>query len=201
MPRILTLDAALATCSAGLVEQDRLIAALTERDSAALPLLAQRLVAAHPPPDLVAVTVGPGSFTGLRAAIALAHGIAIGLGIELVGVTIGAALGETPGRTLWTAIDTKRGSIFLERDGQAISLSLDHLPDPTDPIAVAGDAAIQVASRLAAKGFNVRLLDDRAATPIGIARAAAAGMTRPPLPLYIDPPHAKPGPPGRPPPA
>ena len=41
--------------------------------------------------DAVAVTVGPGGFTGLRAAIALARGFALGWGVPCLGVTLGEA--------------------------------------------------------------------------------------------------------------
>lgn len=43
-------------------------------------------------PQLVAVVVGPGSFTGLRASCATAAGYALGLGVPVVGVTRGEAL-------------------------------------------------------------------------------------------------------------
>ncbi len=201
MPLILTLDAALIPCSAGLVQDGALLAACHDPDAHALPTLAHRLLVHHKP-DLVAVTVGPGSFTGLRAAIALAHGIAIGAGIPVVGVTLGAAMATAcpPGRTLWTVIDNKRGQLVLECCGHLATLALDTLPRPDTPIALAGDAAPAVAAHLAANGADSLLLAARAPTPLGIAHAAITGPTRPPLPLYVDPPHAQPGPPGRPPP-
>ena len=63
-------------------------------------------------------------------------------------------------------------------------------------MAVAGGAAADVASRLAARGANVMLTDAR--LPVGryIAQVAAqrfAGQIRPlpAEPLYVDPPEAK----------
>ena len=78
------------------------------------------------------------------------------------------------------------------------------LPTPTGPVAVAGPAALDVASRLAARGVNVMLTDARFPTGRHIAQVAERrflGAIRPlPLePLYVDPPEAKlPG--GKPPP-
>jgi tRNA threonylcarbamoyladenosine biosynthesis protein TsaB len=183
----------------GVVIAERYAAA---DQAASLPALIQDVLAGHGF-DLVAVTVGPGSFTGLRASLALAHGLAIAAGVDIVGVTIGAALQHAApaGRQLWTAIDSKRGRVFLEIDGQVQTVDLTGLPVAGRPIAVAGDAAIAVAARLAARDEDVQLLAERHAAPLGIALAAARGDTRPSLPLYVDPPAATPGPARRPPPA
>lgn len=206
MLRFLTLDAALAACSAGLVDGGRVLAARSDvgGQAALLPVLAQRVRdEAGGVFDAVAVTVGPGSFTGLRAALALAHGIGLAAGVPVLGVTVGAAMSHLlpPGRQFWAAIDSKRGRIFLERDGAVTSVALTALPHADGPVAVAGDAAIAVASRLAARGADVLLLDARRPDPLGIALAAARGETRPAQPLYVDPPAARPGPAGRPAPA
>ena len=91
--------------------------------------------------------------------------------------------------------------MFLERDGVVATLALDALPAPAGPVAIAGDAAIAVATRLAARGHDVRCSTPAFPRQRGIARAALLGATRPPLPLYVDPPQATPGPAGRPPPA
>lgn len=201
---ILTLDAALDGCGAGMVRDG---AVLAERrapggrgSAAALPALADDVLrmAGIAASDLagIAVTVGPGSFTGVRAALALAHGIALGAGIPVWGVTVGAALraGSPDARPIWIAIDSKRGRVFLDRAGTVATVALDALPQPGGPVAIAGDAAIAVAARLAAKGFDVKLLAARLPTAAGIAAAERV----PPLPLYVDPPEARPGPAGRP---
>ncbi len=150
--------------------------------------------------DLVAVTVGPGSFTGIRGGVALAQGIAVAVDRPVVGVTVGEALAaslpQLGGRTLWCATTSRRGRIFLEVGDQVFSLAVTDLPQPRGPVAVAGGAAADVASRLAAKGVNVMLTDAR--LPVGrhIAQVAArrfAGEIRPlpAEPLYVDPPEAK----------
>ena len=66
----------------------------------------------------VGVTIGPGSFTGIRIGVATAKGLAWGLGCDLVGVTSLAAmaaalLDEHPGAE-WAVptLDARRGEIF-----------------------------------------------------------------------------------------
>jgi tRNA threonylcarbamoyl adenosine modification protein YeaZ len=199
--RILALDAALASCSAGLVVDDVCIAARTEHGARRHAALAPMVDALMPGRlDLVAVTVGPGSFTGLRAAIALAHGIALGAGVPVVAVTVAEALADAlpalAGRALWVAIDSRRNRVFLQRDGMISSVALDDLPRPAGAVAIAGDAAREVASRLAARGHDVMLTNATTPMPrhiavVGRRRANAELSPLPVLPTYIDPPEAR----------
>jgi len=206
--RILALDAALARCSAAVVVDGEVIAGrhqdVARGHAALLPAMVQAVLveAAVAPPqlDLIAVTVGPGSFTGLRAGIALAHGIALAAGAELVGISVGEALAEAlphlGRRTLWSAIDSRRRRIFLERDGQVAALAMDDLPWPDGPVAVAGDAAIAVAARLAAREVDVMLTDARLPLArhialVGARRAAGELPPRAAQPIYVDPPEAR----------
>lgn len=195
---ILTLDAALGPCAAGLVHPDGSVQELrldaARGNLARLPLLAAELLAGRTARVLraVAVTVGPGSFTGIRAALALAHGVGLAGGRPVLGVTIGAALawGVPPGRPFWTAIDSRRGRVFLERNGTVRSYALDDLPEPDGPISLAGDAAAAVATRLIARGHTIVVVPATEPTPAGIA--AASRHPLPPQPLYVDPPEARP---------
>jgi tRNA threonylcarbamoyladenosine biosynthesis protein TsaB len=150
--------------------------------------------------DLVAVTVGPGSFTGIRAGLALAHGIALAAGLPVVAVTVGEALADSlpqlGDRRLWSAIDSRRGNVFLERGGLVASVALEALPLPDGKVALAGDAAVAVAARLAAREVDVMLTDAR--LPL-VRHVAVVGERRfkgmlsplPAQPLYVDPPRAK----------
>jgi tRNA threonylcarbamoyl adenosine modification protein YeaZ len=165
-----------------------------------MPLMAARLIAAAGLPDLIAVVVGPGSFTGLRAGIALAQGVALGGAVPIVGVTVAEALADAlpalDRRVLWVAMESRRGRIFLDRDNDLAAFALDALPDARGPVAVAGDAANPVAAWLAARGADVMLTDARRPLPLHVARVAlrrAAGGLRPlaAVPLYVDPPEAK----------
>ena len=205
---VLALDSALARCSAGLVRDGALLCSRQQDASrgqaARLPVMVQAMLdeAGISPTalDLIGVTVGPGSFTGIRAGLALAHGIALAAGVPLIGVTVGEALADALPhlgvRRLWAAIDNRRGRIFLERDGAIVACGLDALPAPDGPLAIAGDAAPPVAARLAARGSDVMLTDARLPAPRHIAEAAARRLAgalppREVQPLYVDPPEAR----------
>ena len=204
----MALDAALVRCSAA-VAVDGEVRGGRHQDAARghaalLPVLAEAaltdagLTAAML--DLVAVSVGPGSFTGVRAGLALAHGIALAAGIPLVGVSVGEALAEAlphlGRRTLWAAIDSRRGRIFLERGGTVTALAMGDLPYPEGPVAVAGDAATTVAAWLAAREVDVMLTDARLPVArhialVGERRLAGDMPPREPQPIYVDPPEAR----------
>lgn len=202
---ILALDAALSGCSAGVVGPNGVLAerrATGDRGQvAALPMMVQSVLSqAGVAPGrlaMVAVTVGPGSFTGIRSALSLAHGIALAAKVPLVGVTVGEALAVPDhGRLQWVAVDTRRGRVFLECGTGITTEALDALPLPFGPVSLAGDAAIAVASRLAAHGADVLLLPARMPMPAGVAAAARRRVGtgpdfRPVQPLYVDPPEVR----------
>jgi tRNA threonylcarbamoyl adenosine modification protein YeaZ len=204
--RILVLDSALARCTAAVVVDDTVVASRTEArqqgHEATLPVMARDVLdeAAANGLDLVAVTVGPGSFTGIRAGLALAHGIGLAFGVPVIGVTVGEAIADAfphlGDRVLWTVTDSRRGHIFLEQGAEIVSLAQEALPLPTRKVAIAGGAALPVAARLAAAGANVMLTDARFPLPRHIAliaarRHAGALPPRPAQPLYVDPPEAR----------
>jgi tRNA threonylcarbamoyladenosine biosynthesis protein TsaB len=65
----------------------------------------------------IAVTLGPGSFTGIRVALAFAKGLSCGLGIDLVGVPTLDVLAHPfrylEGDYVCPLIDAKKGEVFL----------------------------------------------------------------------------------------
>ncbi len=147
----------------------------------------------------MAVTIGPGSFTGLRTSISLAQGYAAAAGLPLLGITVAEAFAAAfpqLHRPLWVALRARKNRLFLLRGDLAEAFADEDIPRSKSPIAVAGDAANDVASRLAAAGCDVLLTNARIIDPVWVALAAqsrlAAGLpARDAQPLYIDPPEAK----------
>jgi len=169
--------------------------------AAALPALVETLLhTLEGGLDLVAVSVGPGSFTGLRAGISVATGIGLALAVPVVGVTVTeafeAAQLRLDGRRLWVAIAARRGRVFLDMGDGAAAFATDALPKPAGRIAIAGNAANEVTAALAARGADVMLTDARLpqaehVAMVGMERLAGGRTPLAPLPIYVDAPEAK----------
>ncbi|MGH6798081.1 MAG: tRNA (adenosine(37)-N6)-threonylcarbamoyltransferase complex dimerization subunit type 1 TsaB, partial [Roseiarcus sp.] len=130
--KILAIDTALQAISACVFSDQALIAEASEsvamergHAEALLPLI-DRVVARAEDGfeglDRVAVTVGPGSFTGLRVGIAAARAIGIACEIPVVGVSTLAALAaplimEQLPDVVGVAIDARHGNIFFAAFG------------------------------------------------------------------------------------
>lgn len=147
--------------------------------------------------DRIAVTVGPGSFTGLRVGLAFAKGLGLALDIPVVGLdsleTIAASTHrEGPGLTL---IDARRGQAYVRRFDGARALG------PSEAVTV--ESLLQDARPdwIAGPGFGLAAtiwpdakVDDRAAgDPVALARLAAEAdpTAYPPEPVYLRAPDAK----------
>lgn len=218
---ILALDASLARCSAAVLADGAVrahaAAAGGRGQPAALPPLVERVLAEAglraPQLDAVAAVVGPGGFTGLRSALALAGGLALAAGVPLIGVTTGEALAAAlpealrRRRAVWCAVDNRRGRVVLERfapgpvplaEGPPEPMAEAALPRPDGPVAVAGDAAAAVAARLLARGgadavlTDVRLPDAVHAAEVAALRLAGRLPPRAATPLYVEPPSVRP---------
>jgi tRNA threonylcarbamoyladenosine biosynthesis protein TsaB len=159
--------------------------------------------------DLIAVTTGPGSFTGIRVGLAAARGLALASALPLLGLTafeaIAAAVSpaERRGGVLIVAIDSRRDDLFIQSfaaDGAALSAPAAVGPAalaeavPAGDLVLAGDGAARARDALAALGRSALLAradgPPDAADIAGLALARWHPGTRPalPLPLYLRPP-------------
>src|SRR5215475_8271992 len=125
---ILALDSSGAACSTALWRRGTVVARryrAMERGhaEALMPMLVETMAEAGEALralTAVAVTVGPGAFTGIRIGLAAARGIGLAAGIPVVGVTtfaaVAAAVSETEraGRRLLVVLDSKRGDVFVQ---------------------------------------------------------------------------------------
>jgi tRNA threonylcarbamoyladenosine biosynthesis protein TsaB len=145
----------------------------------------------------IAVTVGPGSFTGIRVGVAAARGLALALGVPAVGVStlVAIAADHQTGTPLMVAMDAKRDEVYWQRfaaDGSAASLPAIAPVDEARGIAAGHDGALA--------GSAAALLRDgapRAGDGVSIATVARLGadldpQTSLPKPLYLRGPDAKP---------
>ncbi|OYQ32417.1 tRNA (adenosine(37)-N6)-threonylcarbamoyltransferase complex dimerization subunit type 1 TsaB [Niveispirillum lacus] len=161
----------------------------------------------------IGVTVGPGTFTGLRVGLAAARGFALAAGCPLVGVTTleAAVHGLDPAvrqrYTLLAAIESRREDLFLQPfadDLAPLDAPADVLPAdlaayaaahlPPAPLLIVGDAAARAAAALGPWAGHVAVVETTgAAEAIATARIAAGQnavgiANRVADPFYLRPP-------------
>jgi tRNA threonylcarbamoyl adenosine modification protein YeaZ len=217
--RVLAIDTALGACSACVFEAgaaEPLVgeSILMDRGhaEALLPLI-DRLIAhvdgGFESLDRVAVTVGPGSYTGLRVGISAARAIGLAAGIPVVGVaTLSAFLAPLMtggGRGLFTAaIDAKHGQIYVQAIASGgLTIIQPGLMGARDalrllgsgPLILTGSAAPILAAEAWAQGIEASLTEAPLAPEITwVARLGALADPKSaiPKPLYLRGPDAKP---------
>lgn len=162
--------------------------------------------------DRIAVTCGPGSFTGTRISVAAARAFRLALQIPVVTFTSLEAITLHPGigdvasdEDLAIAVDAHRSEAYVQVFDGATRAAL--CPPQIVPVAdfasigrgrrlvVAGTAAEAVVAAVAATGGSARARDGILFPAMGAAVARAAGRVPaegPVQPLYLRPPDAKP---------
>lgn len=138
--------------------------------------------------ELVAVTTGPGSFTGLRIGVVAAKTLAYALGAKLVGVHTLAAMAESAfhasdnprPKRLWAILDAQRQELFAARfDGDQPAVDQ---AEPTTDVLRIEDWLARLGAGDAVVGPPLAKLGDR--LPVGVSllpeqlwrpSAAAAG--------------------------
>ncbi|MEM9068212.1 MAG: tRNA (adenosine(37)-N6)-threonylcarbamoyltransferase complex dimerization subunit type 1 TsaB [Myxococcota bacterium] len=122
--------------------------------------------------DLVVVGRGPGSFTGTRVALAMAKGLAISLGVDVVGVSSLLSLARSAGGDVSVLLDAGRGEVYGARVSVTGEIHKGPLLGAPAEIAVAlGDPLVAVKDL--AEGVRVVSLD-----PIAVALEGAKRFDR-----------------------
>jgi tRNA threonylcarbamoyladenosine biosynthesis protein TsaB len=186
---VLAFDCAVSGLGVAVVRDGARLAGLTERgrDQAARLLPAIESVLAEAAIDrceisLVAVTIGPGSFTGVRVGLAAARGLAVGLAVPLAGITTTAVLlaqARSHGRLIVAAIDSRLGDWFCavgdDDAGPFVSSARDlAVRIGGRPCLVVGAGAKTLADDLVAGGIDATA-EEAVPDAVTLARLAADG--------------------------
>lgn len=217
---ILAFDCAASTCSAAVRQGDAIAAhrfeAMARGQAEALVPMIEAVMAEAGTEfedlDVIAVTIGPGAFTGLRIGLATARAFALAAGTPLYGVSsfdavlAGGGAPEGVHQSVLVALETKRADIYAQMfdpasapasDPAAVEeTALATFAGAAPPVLVMGDGAGRAFQVLEAGGVDAVLSGAPAHADAGtVARLAAThwrpGAVQPSLePLYLRPPDA-----------
>ena len=212
--KLLALDTPCATCSVAVWDGTAAVAHRVEtmqrgHAEALMPMVEAVLAESglgYAALDAIAVTRGPGTFTGLRIGLAAARGLALAAGLPLIGLTTleviaVAARRHRANRFVSVMIEARRGEVYSQTfaaDGVAIDDAAALAPEAALRRATAVDAVLagDAAPRLAAltAGVDVAPGDGLPDAVVLAARAAERALPRVGeivAPLYLRPPDAK----------
>ncbi|MEO3997578.1 tRNA (adenosine(37)-N6)-threonylcarbamoyltransferase complex dimerization subunit type 1 TsaB [Mesorhizobium sp. CAU 1732] len=213
---ILAIDTASTLCAAciwdtGTGERGREVIDLgkghAEHLIAAIDAALDRAGLAYADLGAIAVSVGPGSFTGVRIGVATARGLALALDVPAIGISTLDALAleareAHPGREVQSLIDAGRGQVYSAHfDTEGAPVSAPAVEDFNDAVAMAAGAILtgSAASAIAkAAGIDATIVSSAATADIATyARLAAERLAHDPqparpVPLYLRGADAKP---------
>jgi tRNA threonylcarbamoyladenosine biosynthesis protein TsaB len=216
---ILAIDTALDACAAGVLDTDaaRMIAqesqAMKRGHAEALMPLIGRVIResgiAFAALDRIAVTTGPGSFTGLRVGLSAARGIALAADKPVVGLSTLTAyaapvVGQNAAQPVVSAIDARHDHVYFQVvSGDGGSLMRPRVAPVEEALGAArfgaahlvGNAAKILADRWPADAPPPFQVDPQPAPDIAWLAwlgAAVSPDTAPARPYYLRAPDAKP---------
>ena len=216
---ILAIDTALDACAAAVLDTGtgKLIAMESQamkrgHAEALMPLIARVMKQAALPfaaLDRVAVTSGPGSFTGLRVGLSAARGIALAAGKPAVGLTTLSAyaapiVSENGEQPVISAIDARHGHVYFQVvSGDGSSLIRPRAGLIEEAVAASqfgaphlvGNAAAILAERWpkdAEPPVRIEALPAPDISWVAWLGAAVSPSTAPARPFYLRAPDAKP---------
>ncbi|NKB45935.1 MAG: tRNA (adenosine(37)-N6)-threonylcarbamoyltransferase complex dimerization subunit type 1 TsaB [Alphaproteobacteria bacterium] len=208
--RVLAFDTTTSACSVAICVDGKTAGSFHEpmihgQAEALVPAIEKTMTEAgitYADLDRIAVTVGPGSFTGVRVGLATARGIGVATGQPVIGVltteVIAAETHNEPDQSTAVAIDARRAEVYLQcfaPDGSASGAPLCLLPKDAATVLnsqswiLVGDGAARVHPH--AKS-SVVLGDVTVANAAILAQLAASRPLpeSPPGPVYVRPPDA-----------
>ena len=215
---ILAIDTALEACAVALLDSDTSSLRAHETQTMArghaealMPMIERVMTAAGTPftaLDRIAVTVGPGSFTGLRVGISAARGLGLAADTPVVGVTTLSAFAapflSDGGAPIISLIDARHDHVYMQVvGGDGTALVRPHVAKVDDVFSHASLGAPRLvgnAARLVAERWPTDLappvsIDQQVAPDIGWVAwlgVAAEPSASKPRPLYLRPVDAKP---------
>ena len=147
--------------------------------------------------EKIGVTVGPGSFTGIRVGVAAARGLALALGVDCVGVCTLEVLARTVPETdapVLAAINAHRDEVYVQAFQKGAAIDEPALVTLEDFLSRAAQAGTEVVGSAAALIADPEAVTEPDHYPIDIvarisATTKAQGKAKP---LYLRGPDAKP---------
>lgn len=205
---ILAVDTALGACSVAVLDGEKMLAHRFEEMArghaeALAPMVDETMREAgisFAALDRLAVTTGPGTFTGQRVGLAFMRAMRIALNKPLVGVSTLEAMAFATGADRAAAIhDAKRDEAYLLLSAKGeVTLPPAVMPfkkalariQSFGPCALCGTGAAAAKSAL---GRDFSLTDIRQPDALWVAKLAVTRpiSDTPPAPLYLRPPDAK----------
>lgn len=206
--RVLVVDTALNACSAAVFENAEALAVRSEpmnkghqeRIGGLVRDVVTEAGGGFEAIDRIGVTVGPGSFTGLRVGLAFAQGLGAALNLPVIGISTLEALARSGDSADLVAavIDARRCQVYLQTfrdgvpDGEPCALAIE----------TAGEALAGTTWRLVGNGAHLlaeaspdsvaESMDAPTPEALAALTIAADADSSPPRPLYLRAPDATP---------